>query len=26
MLASDAAGAITNATAWFTQAAAGMLP
>jgi hypothetical protein len=26
MLASDAAGAIGNATAWFTQAAAGMLP
>ena len=26
MLASDAAGAITNATAWFTQAAGGMLP
>ena len=26
MLASDAAGAITNATAWFTQASKGMLP
>jgi len=26
MLASDAAGAITNATAWFTQASGGMLP
>jgi hypothetical protein len=26
MLASDAAGAISNATAWFTQASGGMLP
>jgi hypothetical protein len=26
MLASDAAGAINNATAWFTQASGGMLP
>jgi hypothetical protein len=26
MLTSDTAGAITNATAWFTQASEGMLP